>query len=245
MQVIQDPGGDGAVRDDVPDTDPIRLVLVEPHAIYAAGMRELLDREPDIEVVAQVRSPEDPFDLPGDAPPDVLVVDIDLPDPEAVEATRRLKRRIPDTAMVILGHGSDDETVFRAVQAGAAAHVDDDEGPAELLDTIRRVADGEDPLVAAVAERPAVARRVADAYRELAVLGTAPMEHKNPMTPRQREILALVGLGSSNAEIAARLGLSQQTVKNHLTAIMRTIGAKRRSQAVVTAVRAGWLRLDQ
>jgi DNA-binding NarL/FixJ family response regulator len=241
-----DPNGVGPANDerDVEDGQPIRLVLVEPRAIHAAGVRELLEREPDMEVVAQVRSPEEAVGAAGTSPPDVLIVDVDLPDPDAVEATRRLKREMPGSAMVILGHGSDDESVFRAVQAGAAAHVVDEDSPQDLVETIRRVADGEDPLVQAVGERPAVAERVADAYRELAVRGPAPTSRSNPLSPRQREILAMVAQGNTNSEIASTLGLSLQTVKNHLTAIMRTVGARRRSQAVMTAARSGWLTID-
>lgn len=222
---------------------PIRLVLVEPRTIHAAGVRELLDREADMEVVAHVRSTAEAAGVTAEASPDVLVVDVDLPDAEAVENTRRLKRQTPNAGLVILGRDDDDDSVFRAVQAGATAHVADEDGPTELVDAIRRVADGQDPLVETVAERPAVAQRLADAYRELAVRGGPRGERAAPVSPRQLEILRLVARGMSNDEIAGALSISSQTVKNHMTAAMRTLGAKRRGQAVAAALRSGWLSL--
>jgi DNA-binding NarL/FixJ family response regulator len=226
-----------------PENDPglIRLVLVEPSSIHGAAVRELLDREDDFEVVAEVRTTEEAVGVTMHEPPDVLVVDVDLPDPDAVEATRRLKRQAPEAGLVIIARDDDDDAVFRAVQAGATAHVADHGGPDELVEAIRRVADGEDPLAATVAERPAVAQRVADAYRDLAVRGVARSEGGGAVSPRQLEILQLVAKGHSNEEIAQLLNISRQTVKNHLTAAMRALGARRRGQAVAAAMRAGWL----
>ena len=229
----------------VGEENAIRLVLVEPRALYGAGVRQLLDREVDMEVVAEVRTAEEAAGVATHESADVLLVDNDLPDADAVEATRRLKRRTPDTAMVILGHHGDDDAVFRAVQTGATAHVVDEEDPSELLDAIRRVADGQDPLGQEVSERPAVAQRVADAYRELAVRGLTRNTRVTPLSKRQHEILRLVARGMSNDEIAATLDISRQTVKNHLTAVMRTLGARRRGQAVMTAVKSGWLTLER
>jgi DNA-binding NarL/FixJ family response regulator len=219
----------------------IRLLLVEPRAIIGAGVRQLLERQQDFEVVAEVRSTEEAARMAARKSPDVLVVDVDLPDADAVEATRHLRRRTPGAPMVILGHDGGDDSVFRAVQTGANAHVVDEEDPSQLLDAIRRVADGQDPLVEAVSARPALAQRVADAYRELAVSGAVRARPASPLSPRQLDIIRLVAKGMSNEEIARALEISQQTVKNHMTAAMRSLGVRRRGQAVVAATKAGWV----
>ena len=233
-------GVNGSVPGDE-DEATIRLVLVEPRALHGAMVRELLEREGDFEVVSAVRTADEAVGTEVEQTADVLVVDVDLPDAEAVAATRRLKRRAPEAALVILGRDSGDEAVFLAVQTGATAHVADDDGPAELVHAIRRVAEGEDPLGETVAERPAVAQRVADAYRVLAVNGTKRDERSGAVSPRQLEVLELVARGMSNAEIAERLEISRQTVKNHLTVVMRSLGARRRGQAVAAAMRLGWI----
>ncbi len=237
---------DDGVADEGADagSESIRLVLVEPRALHGAMVREFLEREEDFDVVAAVRTPDEAIGSIVEQTANVLVVDVDTPDPdEALEGARRLKRRAPDAAMVILGREGNDDAVFRAVQAGATAHVADDQGPAELVDAIRRVADGEDPLGRTVAERPAVAQRVADAYRELAVKSGRGDPAAGGVSPRQLEVLRLVARGMSNDEIAERLSISRQTVKNHLSAAMRTLGVRRRGEAVAMALRAGWLSL--
>jgi DNA-binding NarL/FixJ family response regulator len=237
---------DDRVADEGPDagSESIRLVLVEPRALHGAMVRELLEREVDFDVVASVRTPDEAVGRIVEQSADVLVVDVDTPDPDdTLEGARRLKRRAPDAAMVILGREANDDAVFRAVQAGATAHVTDNQGPAELVDAIRRVADGQDPLGATVAERPAVVQRVADAYRELAVKGARGDPAAGGVSPRQLEVLRLVARGMSNDEIAERMSISRQTVKNHLSAAMRTLGVRRRGEAVAMALRAGWLSL--
>jgi DNA-binding NarL/FixJ family response regulator len=223
------------------EDETIRLVLVEPRAVHGAMVRELLEREDDFHVVSAVRTADEAIGTAVEEAANVLVVDVDLPDTGAVEATRRLKRRAPDAGLVILGRDAGDEAVFLAVQAGATAHVADDAGPAELVDAIRRVADGEDPLGETVAQRPAVVQRVADAYRELAVNGSGRGARGGAVSRRQLEVLELVARGMSNAEIAERLGISRQTVKNHLTVVMRSLGARRRGEAVAAAMRLGWV----
>lgn len=222
----------------------IRCLLVEPHALYAAGVRDLLEREPDIEVVGDVRSPDEAVDSVASAAPDVMVVDVDLPDPDAVAATQRLRREAPDAPLVMLGRSGEDD-VMRAVQAGASAHVADNADPSALASAIRQVARGDEPIADAMVARRELAQQLLEAYRDLSVNGpslAAPVQP--PLTARELEVLALVGEGQSNRAIADALGLRPQTIKNHLSSVLKKLSVRSRTQAVLTAVREGWIELE-
>ena len=222
----------------------IRCLLVEPHALYAAGVRDLLEREPDIEVVGDVRSPEEAVSSVARSAPDVMVVDVDLPDPDAVAATQRLRREAPDAPLVMLGRSGEDE-LMRAVQAGASAHVADNAEPSELASAIRQVARGDEPIADAMVAQRDLAQRLLEAYRDLAVNGpTVPAPVQAPLTSRELEVLALVGEGRSNRQIADDLGLRPQTIKNHLSSVLKKLSVRSRTQAVLTAVREGWIELE-
>jgi DNA-binding NarL/FixJ family response regulator len=222
----------------------IRCLLVEPHAIYGAGVRDLLEREPDMDVVAEARSPDEAVALVAGGAPDVLVVDVNLPDPAAVAATQRLRREAPGVGVVLLG-GDDDEELFHAVQAGASAHISDHAQPAELVETIRRVAGGQEPIAEDILAHPDVAQRILGAYQELTVHGSPdPSMDRSPLTPREREVLERAGQGLTNRQIAAELGLRPQTVKNHLSSVLRKLDVKTRTQAVLSAAREGWVELE-
>jgi NarL family two-component system response regulator LiaR len=216
----------------------IRCLLVEPHAIYGAGMRDLLEREPDIDVVAEARSPEEAVGLVAAGAPDVMVVDVNLPDPAAVAATQRLRREAPHAGVVLLT-GDDEDELFHAVQAGASAHISDHAQPAELVDTIRRAAGGEDPLKDELIARPDLMERIVDGMRE-AILSDVPPPI---LTPRELEILIQVAAGATNPDISEKFGLSEQTVKNHLSMSFRKMGVPNRLRAVMYAKRQGWLEL--
>lgn len=224
--------------------ETIRLVLVEPRVLYGAGVRDILEREPDIEVVAQARTTGEVPDLLT-SQPDVVLVDIEPSEPSTVAATLQLRRDMPEAAVIIVGSPTDDDDLFRSVQAGAAAHVGTDAEPSELVDTIRRVADGDEPIVETIAARPEVAHRVVEAFQELAVHGLPPdPADVSPLTAREQEVLAHIARGLTNKEIAGDLGISQQTVKNHLSNAIRKLGARGRTQAVLFATRLGVLSLE-
>ena len=225
-----------------PGHENIRLVLVEPRALLGVGVREVVDREPDMEIVGEVRSADDALTLVEETAPDVVLLDVDLQGATATDATRRLRRDAPESAIVVVGGGDDDASILEAVEVGAAAHVSQIAEPAELVATIRRVADGEDLLTDELAGRPDLVEKIIDAFREGYALQE---EHAAPvLTARELEVLSYVADGMRNREIADRLSVSEHTVKNHLTKIMHTLGAPNRTQAVTYAVRQGWITLD-
>jgi two-component system response regulator DegU len=224
----------------LPD-EPIRVVLVEPRAILGAGVREILERESDIEVLAQVSTPADAVRVVDESSPDVVLVDVDFPQLDATEVTRLLHQGAPEAAIVIMGRDDNDASIVGAAGVGAVAHVAETAKPAELVATIRRAADGQDPLREELIGRPDLLERIFDAMR-----GAAAVEHlpTNPLSPRELDVLAHVATGSRNREIAEALGISEQTVKNHLSSTFHKLGVPNRTRAVMYATRHGWLVLD-
>jgi len=221
-----------------PAPDPIRLVVVDPRPMLSVGVREILDRETDIEVVGQVASSDEAREVVDQTGPDVVLVNSPTAESAESEATMRLRRESPDAAFVVLGGADDDASIVGAVEMGAMAHVAEVAEPAELVDTIRRVANGEDPLQDELESRPDIVERVLAGVRDSAAAETAP---PNPLTPREIEILGLVAEGLGNRDIAAALDVSEQTVKNSLSIAMHKLGAPNRTHAVMSAIRNEWL----
>ena len=221
--------------------EPIRLVIVESRELLGIGIREVLERAPGIEIVAQVQSPDEAMSVIDAAAPDVVLVDVP-PDSDAVDAVRRMHQGAPDSPLVVLGGEDDDASIIEAMEVGATAHVAEVAEPAELVATIRRVAEGEDPLKDELIARPDLVERILDNVRDTIM---ADRESTNPLTTRELEILALVAGGLRNREIAQTLAVSEQTVKNHLSTVLHKFGVPNRTQAVSYAVRHGWLVLRE
>jgi DNA-binding NarL/FixJ family response regulator len=221
-----------------PTEETIRLVMVEPRALLGAGVREVLDREPDIEIVGEVRTAAEAMQVVDATAPDVVLIDVPLLEPESADATRRLRQEAPGSAVVVMGGEDNDASIVGAMEVGAAGHVAELAEPAELVSTIRRVADGEDPLKDELIARPDLVERIVDSVREAILADRRPT---NPLTPRELEVLGLVAEGLRNREIAERLGLSEQTIKNQLSSVLHKLGVPNRTHAVTYAVRHGWL----
>ena len=221
--------------------EPIRLVIVEPRALLGVGIREVLDREPGIEVVGQVQTPGEAIPVIDAASPDVVLVDVPL-ESSGADAVRRMHQGSPGSPLVVLGSADNDASILEAMEVGATAHVAGVAEPQELVETIRRVADGEDPLTEELVARPDLVERILDSVRDTIL---ADRESTSPLTNRELEVLALVAGGLRNREIAETLGVSEQTVKNHLSSVLHKFGVRRRAQAVAYAVRHGWLILRE
>jgi DNA-binding NarL/FixJ family response regulator len=225
-----------------PHLEVIRIVLVEPSALMALGLREALDGEPDMQVVAEVRSPEDALAVAGARAPDVIVLDVELKEPSTSAATHRLAEGAPDSGIVVLGREDDDASILEAIEIGAMGHVPAIAKPGDLVAVIRKVADGEDPLRDEVIGRPDLIDRLMEGFREsFHLIGEAPI---NPLTPRELDVLRHVAAGMRNRQIGELLDISEQTVKNHLSSVMHKLGVPNRLRAVTAAVREGWLALD-
>jgi two-component system, NarL family, response regulator LiaR len=199
----------------------IRVLIADDHAVVRQGLRTFLDLQEDIEVVGEAADGAEAVALAERLAPDVVLMDLVMPGVDGVEAIRRLRERAPATRAVVLSSFIDDDRLFPVVRAGAAGYLLKDVQPAELVDAIRTVHGGGALL------HPQVAARL---LAEVA---------GDPLTPREREVLSLVGRGMANKVIARELGLAEKTVKAHVSSILGKLGVADRTQAALYAVREG------
>ncbi len=223
----------------------IQILIVDDHPLFRRGIRLALEGERDFLVVGEAGDGQTAVQRIEQLAPDVVLVDVNMPRMSGLEVTRVIKRRHPRTAVVILTMHEEDEQLFHAIRVGAQAYATKDIEREELIRVIRRVARGEYQINENVLSRPFVASRVLDQFRDLPALGSEGEEVFSPLTPREIEILDRVARGDSNKEIARTLGISDQTVKNHVTSILRKLAVNDRTQAVIYALRHGWITVDE
>jgi DNA-binding NarL/FixJ family response regulator len=210
----------------------IRVLLADDQALMLGGFRMILETEEDIEVVGEALDGREAVDRFGRLRPDVVVMDIRMPELDGLEATRRLTETDPDARVLILTMFDLDEYVFEALRAGASGFLLKDRPPEELVAAVRVVASG-DSLLA-----PSVTRRLIEEFSRRPRPGAGPPALEE-LSDREREVLLLMGRGLSNAEIAARLFLAETTVKTHVGHVLQKLGLRDRVQAVVLAYESG------
>lgn len=223
----------------------VQVLIVDDHPLFRRGVRWSLENEPDILVVGEAGDGQTAVQQADLLVPDVVLIDINMPQMSGLEVTRILKRRHPQTGVIILTMHEDDEQLFHAIRVGAAAYCTKDVEAEEIIKLIRRVARGEYLINENVLSRPFVASRVLDQFRELSHMDQVNEGVFSPLTPREVEILDCVAQGNSNKEIARILSISDQTVKNHITSILRKLAVNDRTQAVIYALRHGWIKLNE
>lgn len=207
----------------------IKLLLVDDHKLFREGLRRILELQEDLQVVGEAGNGEDAIRLAERCPCDVILMDINMPGLNGVEATRRVKERHPRTAVLILSIHDDREYLLEVLSAGAAGYVLKDIEPDKLIDAIRLVAAGESVV------DPGLTGKL---ITELTRLSSRTEEIiVNPLTEREREVLALMAEGLGNRDIAAKLYVSEKTVKNHVTNIFRKLDVSDRTQAVIQGVK--------
>ena len=218
--------------------DKIRVMLVEDHVLLREGTRELLDREEDIQVVAEVGDGEEAVRLADEHQPDVILMDIAMPKINGLEATRHIKATSPEAAVLVLTAYDDDEYVFAFLEAGAAGYLLKDVSINELIKAVRAVYAGESVL------HPAVARKVVfDLARRTIKRRADEQEESVPvqLTDRELEVLKLAARWMTNGEIARELSISARAVQIHLTNIFCKLRVGSRTEAVLYALQKGWL----
>jgi DNA-binding NarL/FixJ family response regulator len=226
-------------------SEQIRVLIVDDHALFRVGMRNILEQEEDIEIIGEADDTRSALDAALATNPDVILMDLSLPSPGGIETTQRVKRELPASAIVVLSVDEDEDALFESIRAGAAAFVVKDIGPEDLVMIIRRVAGGEFLINDKVFSKPAVASRVLKEFRELAVYGQEATPIFAPLSPREVEILDNIAQGMTNKQVAYALSISEQTVKNHMSSILRKLAVNDRTQAVVYAMRQGWIRMPE
>ena len=215
----------------------IGVVLADDQALVRGGFRMILDNKADLEVLGEAADGREAVALVEQLRPDVVLMDVRMPDVDGLEATRRIVASGSAARIIVLTTYDADEYVFAALRAGASGFMLKDVRPAELVDAIRIVAGG-DALLA-----PSVTRRLLDRFADtLPGPDAAPPPDLGELTEREVEVLRLVALALSNAEIAERLVLTEATVKTHVSSVLRKLGLRDRVQAVVLAYDVGLVR---
>lgn len=231
--------------------DNVRVMLVDDHHLFRQGLRWALESERDMVVVGEAVDGREALDMARDLMPDIILMDINIPNINGLEVTRLLHLHLPRTAIIVLTAYDDEEQLFQAIKAGAAAYYTKDIRPESLIEAVRRVAQGEYLINDNLLTRPTVASRVLKQFSELASQFSELTAAGNrevaslfaPLSPREMEILKYISQGNSNKEIARALHISDQTVKNHITSILRKLNVNDRTEAVVFAVRRGWIKV--
>jgi two-component system response regulator NreC len=212
-----------------------RLLLVDDHAVVRSGLRMLLEGEADMEIVGEASSGAEALTAVEELQPDVVLMDIGLPDQSGIDATLAIKQRSPGTAVVALTIHEDEEYFFRMLEAGATGYVPKRAAPEELLTAIRTAAVGEVYLY------PSLARLLVTDYlgQEQQTRSTRAVDG---LSEREQEVLTQLAEGASNAEIAEKLGISPKTVARHRENIMHKLGLHSRTALVKYAIRKGIIR---
>ena len=211
--------------------ESIRILLADDHAILRQGLRAMLDSTPEFEVVGEATTGEEAVTRSAELRPDVVLMDIQMPDLNGIEATRRVVDTDPNAGVVILTMFRDDDSVFAAMRAGARGYVVKDAGGEEVLRVVRAVASGEAHF------GPEIAKRLMGFF---SAPRSAPASEVFPeLTAREHEVLDLIARGLSNTEISRRFFLSPKTVRNHISNIFTKLRVADRAEAIVRAREAG------
>jgi DNA-binding NarL/FixJ family response regulator len=226
------------------DQRQISILIVDDHPLFRDGLQQALTLEDDLNVIGQSEDGEDALRAARRLQPDVILLDINLPLMNGLQVARQLKAERTNAAVIVLTAYHDSQQVLHAMRAGASAYCSKDVTPDELIEIIRDVAGG-----MYVVENERMDERALESWIQSnleAMSGPYIIdaeEHYIPLSPREMEILQFVTNGLSNKEIAMKLRISQQTVKNHMTSILKKLNVEDRTQAAVNAIRRGWVRI--
>ena len=214
-------------------TDPVRVVLVDDHVLFRTGLEVVLGADPRVEVAGQAADGVAAVEVARAARPDIVILDLRLPGCSGLECCRRIRDELPDTQVLVLTASDAEDDLVAALRAGAGGYLVKDGDPAELMEAVLGLREGR-----SIVPPDLAARALTDLARFDRQAAAGPI---GQLTPREREVLALVALGLRNREIAARLFIAENTAKNHVQRVLTKLGMSSRAEAAVFVVRAGLL----
>jgi two-component system response regulator DegU len=224
--------------------DKTKVMIIDEQAFFRAGVRQALSNQDGIEIM-ECDPNHDTLGVIETKLPDVVLLGSDLATHSGLELGRRITRNFPNTRVIILSPDPNDEELFEVIRSAAVACIRKNSSAEELVDTIKRASHGEYPINESVITRPTVARQVLKQFQDMALLGDKMETVVAPLTQREMQILNYIADGNTNKKIARILEISEQTIKNHVSAILRKLNANDRAHAVVLAIRRGWIVVNE
>ena len=222
----------------------IRIMVIDEQPFFRAGVKLALESQSDFEIL-EAAPTDETIKIIESFLPDIVLLGSDLANHDGLALGTRIAWRYPNTKVIMLSSDPNDEELFEAIRSSAVACLSKSVIATELITNIRRASKGEYPINDNLMARPTVARQVLKSFQDMEILGKHDDSVVAPLTNREREILGHVADGNSNKQIARLLNISEQTIKNHVSAIMRKLNANDRAHAVVLAIRRGLIKIEE
>ncbi len=223
------------------NTIKIKVFVLSQQSLFRQGVEHSLSSVEDIEISDAAEVKDETLSKIDNWLPDVALLDIDAPSNSGLALARRIKQRSPNIGVIVLTSNPNDNQLFEALKAQAAAYVNKEVSADQLVEIIRRVAHGEHPINESITAQPSVANQILRQFQELSWRSEGIT---SPLTPREIEILSYIAQGYLNKQIAIQLDISEQTIKNHVTSILRKLNANARTEAVVIAIKQGLISIS-
>ena len=233
-----------------PRAEPARLLIADDHDLVRDGYQRMLDREPDLEVIGEAKNGREAVELCSELQPDLVLMDVRMPEMDGIEATRVIKEELPQTSVLVVTTYDNPDYLYEAVEAGAAGYILKDAPKRQLLGAVRRTLNGESPLnqelaMQVISRFSREAREPGEPAAQPAAPQRSGAEAPDPeaLTPRELEVLGLLTQGKSNPQIAQELVISRATAKTHVERIIGKLGVSDRTQAALRAIELGLVAL--
>lgn len=221
----------------------IRVLIADQQPLFRQGVRSSLTQIADLDICGEVDSSNELISAISNLYPDVVLLDIQMSSDGDTDLAKAVKQLLPSAAVILLSPQPNDDELFQAIKSRVAGYVRRDISSNDLVTIVRRAASGEHPINDTFISQPKVAHKVLEQFQNFS-WGKGVESFVSPLTPRETEILTYMAQGYFNKQIAIELSISEQTIKNHITSILRKLDANARTQAVITALKRGFISLS-